>query len=316
MTGACRWIAAIVLVFVSPIALSGGETAQPAADTVAILYPEVPEPERGLFELLRQGARTSIESAGARSAELAVGEGETQPDLANRVRESGATRILILGRRAYERSAGLERTYPAFAAAVDLPVGESSRVSGIAMYPDPGVVFATLHVLAPRIERVIIVVDRHSTEWMVKAATTVAREKRLDLVIHDAHSLAEGASHAWNILRYGNPDTDALWVLDSSGYATGDVLPQLVEESWERHFLVFSSVLQHVNQGALFAVYVDPKGLGRTAGTKVLQIKRGAHEIVFLQDLERAVNMRVAAHLELPISGTMANTFDLVLGRR
>src|SRR5258706_53858 len=104
-----------------------------AADTVAILYPELPEPERGLFGLIRQGARDSVDSAGAHSVELAVGESDSKADLAHRVQEAGATRILLLGRRAYEASAGLERRYPTYAAAVDLPVGKSSRVSGITM---------------------------------------------------------------------------------------------------------------------------------------------------------------------------------------
>jgi putative ABC transport system substrate-binding protein len=303
-------VALALAVLLAPLTLAR------AADTVAILYPELPEPERGLFELIRQGARGSVDSAGAHSVELAVGETENKADLANRVQEAGATRILLLGRRAYEASAGLERRYPTYAAAVDLPVGKSSRVSGITMYADPAVVFKTLHLLAPRIERVIIVVDdQKNSGWMLDAAKTVAREERLEPVIHDAHSRSDGANQAWNILQFGNPDTDALWVLDSSGYATDDVLPELVAESWRRHFLVFSNVVRHVREGALFAVYLDPKGLGRRAGSQVLQIRQGAHEIVFLQDLERAVNTRVAAHLELPVSGALASTFNLVLGR-
>lgn len=290
-------------------------TPAQAAETVAILYPDVPEPERGLFEIIRLGTRDSIAAAGARSVEIAVRENESKVDLANRVQEVGATRILLLGRRAYELSEGLERRYPTYAAAVDLPVGKSSRVSGITMYADPKVVFKTLHLLAPRIERVIIVIDKQSSTWMLDAAKAAAREERLDPVVHDAHSRSDGTSQAWNILQYGNPDTDALWILDSSGYANEDVLPELTAESWRRHFLVFSNVVQHVREGALFAVYLDPKGLGRRAGVQVLQTKLGAHEIVFLEDLERAVNTRVAAHLELPVSGALASTFNLVLGR-
>jgi putative ABC transport system substrate-binding protein len=248
--------------------------------------------------------------------ELAVSDSDDKATLSSKVQASGATRILLLGRRAYEVSEGLERQYPTFAAAVDLPVGKSSRVSGITIYPDPALVFKTLHLLAPRIERVIIVVDRQSAGWMLEAAKTAAREERLDAVIHDAHSRSDGANQAWNILQFGNPDTDALWVLDGTGYANEDILPELVAESWQRHFLVFSNVVQHVREGALFAVYIDPKGLGRRAGSQVLHIKQGSHEIVFLQDLARAVNTRVAAHLELPVSGALANSFNLVLGRQ
>ena len=286
-----------------------------AAETVAILYPKLPEPESELFELIRGGARDAIDSASARSVGLAVGESESKEDLANRVQAAGATRLLLLGRRAYELSAGLERRYPSYVAAVDLPVGKSSRVSGISMYADPTEVFKTLHLLAPRIERVIIVVDRDSSRWMLDAAKTAASEERLEAIIHDARSTADSANRAWNVLQYGNPDTDALWVLDSSGYATEDVLPELVAESWRRRFLVFSNVVRHVREGALFAVYVDPKGLGRRAGAQVLQTKQGAHEIVFLRDLQSAVNTRVAAHLELPVSVAMTNSFNLVVGR-
>ncbi len=311
--GRNRWAIVLALVTACWAALVG--VPAHAADTVAILYPELPAPERALFVLIRDGARDSIESAGAHSVGLAVGESESKEDLANRVQSAGATRLLLLGRRAYELSAGLERRYPTYAAAVDLPVGKSSRVAGITMYADPVEVFKTLHLLAPRIERVIIVVDQDSSRWMLDAAKTAAREERLEAVVHDARSTADGANRAWNVLQYGNPDTDALWVLDSSGYATEDVLPELVAESWRRRFLVFSNVVRHVREGALFAVYVDPKGLGRRAGSQVLQTKQGAHEIVFLQDLQSAVNTRVAAHLELPVSVAMASNFNLVVGR-
>jgi putative tryptophan/tyrosine transport system substrate-binding protein len=310
--GRNRW--AVVIALVACWAALTVVPAQ-AADTVAILYPELPAPERDLFELIRDGARDAIASTGAHSVGLAVAESESKEDLANRVQAAGATRLLLLGRRAYELSAGLERRYPTYAAAVDLPVGKSSRVAGITMYADPAEVFKTLHLLAPRIERVIIVVDQDSSRWMLEAAKTAAREERLEAVIHDARSTADGANRAWNVLQYGNPDTDALWILDSSGYATEDVLPELVAESWRRRFLVFSNVVRHVREGALFAVYVDPKGLGRRAGSQVLQTKQGAHEIVFLQDLQSAVNTRVAAHLELPVSVALASSFNLVVGR-
>jgi putative ABC transport system substrate-binding protein len=312
-TGRSRWTLSIALL----AACWGALAALPAhaVDTVAILYPELPEPERELFDLIRGGARDSIQSAGAQSVALSVGETESREDLAKRVQAAGATRLLLLGRRAYDLSAGLERRYPTYAAAVDLPVGKSSRVAGITMYADPAEVFKTLHLLAPRIERVIIVVDQDSSRWMLDAAKNAAREERLDAVIHDARSTADGANRAWNVLQYGNPDTDALWVLDSSGYATEDVLPELVAESWRRRFLVFSNVVRHVREGALFAVYVDPKGLGRRAGAQVLQVKLGEHEIVFLQDLQSAVNTRVAAHLELPVSVALAGSFNLVVGR-
>jgi putative tryptophan/tyrosine transport system substrate-binding protein len=313
--GMLRWVAPVVFILGWGVGLAISPSAH-SADTVAVLYPELPEPERGLFQLIREGAQKSIDAAGARTVELAVGETETKADLTQRVQEAGATRVLMLGRRAYETGTGLEKRYPSFVAAVDLPVGKSARVAGIAMYADPAVVFKTLHLLAPRIERVIIVLDQKSSGWIVDAAKAAAREERLDAVIYDAHSLAEGASHAWNVLQYGNPDTDALWVLNGSGYANEDVLPELVAESWRRHFLVFSNVVQHVHEGALFAVYLDPKALGLRAGTEVVHVAQGAHNIVFLQDLDRAVNTRVAAHLELPVSGALANTFDLVLGRQ
>ena len=309
--GRNRWL--VVFALAGLLALVAAPAR--ASDTVAILYPDVPEPERGLFEIIRQGARDSIGSAGDRSVELAVADTEDKTELARRVQGAGATRVLLLGRRAYEASAGLERRYPTYAAAVDLPVGKSSRVSGITMYADPTVVFKTLHLLAPRIERVIIVVDHQSSAWMLEAAKTAAQEERLEPVVHAAQSRSDGANQAWNILQFGNPDTDALWVLDSSGYANEDVLPELAAESWRRHFLVFSNILEHVREGALFSVYLDPRGLGRRAGSEVLQVKLGAHEIVFLQDLQRAVNTRVAAHLELPVSGALASTFNLVLGR-
>lgn len=283
-------------------------------EVVAVLYPQLPSPEQRIFTLIRAGVRTSAEAEGARVVEIEIAEKDTAATLTERIQRVQASHLVVLGRRAYEISAKLERAYPMWVSAIDLPIGPNIR-TGTNLFPDPAQTFSTLRLLAPNVRRVIAVIDPQRSAWLVKPAQLTAQAAGLTLVIHEAQTVSQGASILWNILRYGNPHTDALWLLQGQ-FATPEVFRHLVEESWTRQFILFSNVLEHANEGALFALYPNPQQIGARAGREVLQLQRASSGILFLDEVSKALNTRIASHLGLDLPPKVSRQFDLILGER
>ena len=110
--------------------------------------------------------------------------------------------------------------------------------------------------------------------------------------------------------------TDSLWLLEQGQFVNADTLPRIVEEAWANEFLVFSSVLQHVSEGSLFALYMDPRTLGGRLGQLAITTDPRAAAIAFDDAPARAINLRTARHLSKIVDIATAKGFDLTLGER
>lgn len=279
-----------------------------------VLYPELPPPERDVFTLLRAGIQSGAARAGVPVASIALEENASASEYAARVRARSPRAVIALGRRAYQLTNAMELNTPVLVAGVDLPAGSASA-NGISLAPNPRIVLATLRSVAPQIQRVIVVTDRERDRWLIEPAAAAARAAGLQLQVHPASSVGEAGAHYLNIFRYGNPRTDAIWLLEDGNFITSDTLPRIIEESWSRNFLIFSNVLAHVSKGALFAHYPDPHPLGERLAQLALNPQRGPPEMRFLEDLKRAANVRVGAHLGPAVNKAQLAKFDVVLGR-
>jgi putative ABC transport system substrate-binding protein len=93
------------------------------------------------------------------------------------------------------------------------------------------------------------------------------------------------------------------------------LLPEVLRETWEKNFVVFSSNLDHVRKGALFSLYPDNFGMGRSLAILALkQIEPGSklESVNLLRDLLVAVNLRTAEHLGLRFSSQTRREFAMV----
>lgn len=280
---------------------------------LVVLYPDLPQPERDVFTLLRAGIQSSAARAGVAVAPMAVDENASPADFAARVRNRNPRAVIAIGRRAYQLTNALALDTPVLVGGVDLPVGTATN--GISLAPNPRIVLATLRSVAPQIQRVIVVTDSQRDHWLLEPATAAARAMGLQLQVQEAKNVGEAGAHYLNIMRYGNPRTDAIWLLEDGNFVTSDTLPRIIEESWARKFVVFSNVLAHVSKGALFAHYPDPRTLGERLGQLALNPQRGPPGMRFLDDVKRASNLRVGAHLGPAVNNAQLATFDVVLGR-
>jgi putative tryptophan/tyrosine transport system substrate-binding protein len=304
-----RRIARVILACASLLA----SWALPAQSTsLVVLFPEVAQPERDVFTLLRSGVEAEARRAGLDVVATSVPEGAAPGVYADRIRARMPRAVIALGRRAFELTKAMALETRVIVGGVDLPVGASA--DGISLVPDPRIVLATLRAVAPRIERVIVVADPDRDRWLIEPAAAAARARGLILQLHAASGVGEAAAHYLNALRYGNPRTDAIWILEDGRFITPDTLPRVIEESWSRSFLVFSSVLGHVRKGALFAHYPDLRALGERLAGLALTDSRPI-EIRFLEDVKRAANVRVGSHFGPAINNAQLAQFDLVMGR-
>ncbi|MEZ5575793.1 MAG: hypothetical protein R3F44_09205 [Candidatus Competibacteraceae bacterium] len=80
--------------------------------------------------------------------------------------------------------------------------------------------------------------------------------------------------------------------------------------------LVFSNSLLHVNRGVLFAPYPDHIALGHRLAelaSRALRTPNTPSSIEVLRAVKRALNLKIAAHLDLDIHRNTERKFDLVL---
>lgn len=279
-----------------------------------VLYPELPPPERDVFALMRTGIQSVAGRAGVGVTSIALPASASASDYEASFRASTPRAVIALGRRAYELTQQINLEVPVWVAGVDLPVGRGGA-NGISLATDPRTVFATLRSVAPQIQRVVIVTDPDRDRGLLAPATAAARAVGLQLQVHPARTLGEAGAHYLNIFRYANARTDAIWLLEDGHFITADILPRIIEESWSRHFVVFSNVLAHVSKGVLFAHYPDSRPLGERLAQLALKVPPTAAEMRFLEDLKRASNVRVGAHLGPAVNNAQLSRFDVVLGR-
>lgn len=300
------WISLACALFLLPL------TAFAQSNALWILYPDVGQPERDAFTLMRTGIETVAARARVEVVAIPVPENAAPTEFAARIRSRPPRTIIALGRRAYQLTKAMEVETPVVVGAVDLPVGAAEN--GISLTIDPRIVIATLRAIAPQIQRVTVIADPERDRWWIDPARAAADRAGILLQLHSASTIGEAAAHYLNVFRYGNPQTDAIWMVDSGRYVTADTLPRIIEESWSRSFLVFSNTLEHVNQGALFAHYLDPRPMGERLARLALD-RNARPEMRFLEDVKRAANARVGTHLGPAVNNAQLSQFDVVLGR-
>ncbi|WP_375211223.1 ABC transporter substrate binding protein [Hyphococcus sp.] len=187
------------------------------------------------------------------------------------------------------------------------------------MTADPVFLLSRLKTLMPEKRRIIVVYDPSKDRWLIERAKAISASIGVTIVAHEATTLSEASSHYWNILKYGNPETDVLWLLSNPSFVSNSNLPRLVEESWRRNFAIISNNIDHARRGALIAIYPDLEAMGAQLADLAIATYENPNkrpEIEPLGAVKFAVNKRIANHLGVSISAQDERSFDLILGER
>jgi putative tryptophan/tyrosine transport system substrate-binding protein len=312
----CRvLIAARVLIAVLGSALA---VPSPAAE-IAVVYPKTAKPYGEVFHRIVEGVEHGAGDAND-VLRFELADDSRADELENWLAAHAPAQVITLGYRAYRAYEATPNRQAPIIGALDASPDRFPDATGIGLAPDPGIVFDTLKLLSPNTRRVLVVYNPDRDRWIIDLANEAARERGLRLQAFAAEDIGEASRHYWNILKYANPDTDALWLtLDGVLLDERVNLPVIIEQSWANRMVVFSSRLEHAALGVLFAVYPDPEALGRRlAGLAIARMSGGedASGIVPLRDVSRALNVRMSSHLGLAVDARQRGAFDLILGMR
>lgn len=287
--------------------------ASEAHKAIAVIYPDIAEPYRSVFTKIIEGIE---DAAGGKVSSHAVGANADAAELGAQLKRQQVKVVIALGRQGLKVASALERDLAVVVGGVLLlPDAEHKSLSGISMTPDPALLFMRLRSLQPSVKRVHVVYDPQHNEWLIKLAREAARAQGLELVPHEARSLADAAKRYESVFAAADGRRESVWLpQDPTTVDESTILPLVLKESWNRNVPVFSSSYLHVKKGALFVLYPNNVELGRNLAMSALKSLAGESRkgIVPLREVYAAVNLRTANHIGLNISSQLQRSFDSV----
>ena len=297
-----------------PVGLGSDVPGHPAAPAsgIAVLYPDLGEPYREVFNAIIEGV---AEQAGAPVWRYPLAPDQEVAGLQTRLRRGGTRVVIALGRQGLKAATTLDRDFPVvLGGVVAIPEGVR-RHTGISLTPDPAVLFTHLKRLLPGVRRVIVVYNPQNNEWLLTLALAAARAQGLELAAFEARDTAAAARlYQSQITRAGSHD--AVWLpQDTTTVDEGTILPLVLRQSWRYSVPVFSSSFAHVRKGVLFALYPDNRQLGRALAQTALRLQAGEAVppgMLPLQAVLTAINLRTASHLGLNLDYQQQRRFDFV----
>lgn len=281
--------------------------------SVAVLYPELREPFRSVFMEIVGGIEAGLKTP-VKSYTLTNDDSALKSQLAQERIQVAIT----LGRAGLLMARKLADTLPVVVGATFIsPDAENRGLAGITLAPDPDALFDRLKKLAPDIKRVSVVYEPKSKTWEIDQARKAAKERGVTLNALPAEDLRSSAMLYRTVLDETRENGNAIWLLqDDAAMDERALLPLILKEAWDNNLVVFSSNPDHVRKGALFSLYPDNAGMGRSlaamARTRLQGSSSKSADIEPLKDLLLAVNLRTAEHLGLRFDSQDRHQFDLV----
>lgn len=291
-----------------------------APPSIAVVYPDVREPYREVFLEIVRGMEAEL---GQPVALYPLNDTENGAGtLTARMKGDGITVVIALGQAGYVAAKTLSAELPVVVGAVLLPPGPDSQgLSGISLIPDPDILLARLKDLVPKAKEVTVIYDPRRESGEITRAREVAEGRGVTLHALPAADLRLSAETYRQVMGEITNDSAAIW-LPRNNVVTDEqaLLPLVLREAWDKSFVVFSSNVGHVKKGALFALYPDNFGLGRSlallAKSRGQEVANRGGTIEPLRDLLLAVNLRTADHLGLHFATELARSFGVTFPRR
>ena len=301
-------------IFLSAVALLAITSLACAGESpIAVIYPDIGEPYREIFEKIIEG----IESKSAAPlAKYAVRSNTDNAALGTSLKQKNIKVVIALGRQGMKTAATLDSNISTITGGVlNVPQSEVHAAPVVSLSPDPALLFARLKTLMPSVKRVFVVYDPNINDWLIKLANEAAQAQSLELVAYEAHDVRSAVRLYQEFFTKVDSRSDALWLpQDPSTVEEASILPLVLQESWNQSVAVFSSNVGHVRRGALFSLYPDNVAMGKTlagiAQNFLATGEFGKQGMVPLRDVQIAVNLRTAQHIGLNTS--RQQKFDMI----
>jgi putative tryptophan/tyrosine transport system substrate-binding protein len=285
--------------------LAGTTPAWAAKDTIAVIYPDIGPPYRGIFEEMINGVEDKV---GEQVAIYAVNPGSDIGALKSSLLHQNTRVVIALGQQGMKTAMGLSNDFKVVAGGVlSVPESQAGGQPVVSLTPDPALLLARMKSIMPAVKRVFVVYDPAVSDWLIKLAKASAHDQGLELVAYQASNLRSAVKFYQQIFSEADGDSDALWLpQDATTVEDSSILPLVLQESWNQSIPVFSSNFSYVRRGILFSLYPDNVALGaslaRLAQGILLSGDYANRGMTPLRDVKSAVNLRTAKHLGLKSS--------------
>lgn len=279
-----------------------------AANTLAVVYPDVREPYLSLFDQIRKGVQDQYDD---KVIGIAVPMTSSSDSLLTDFTNSNVTKAVFLGKKGYDLAKPM-------VGKIDLVVGafplRPGGMGGVSVDASPDTTFGYLRKLAPKVSTVHVIYSRYNT-WVIKLAEIAAQKHNLKLNAIPANNLKKAVMHYHKLMPELQPNTDAIWLpLDRKTVNDKIVLPMILERAWERRAVVMSSKPTHAKRGALFSLYPD----NYRVGVRLAEMVQDGltTDVEPMRQILIAVNLRTAAHLGYKYEGQITEEFHLMFPER
>ncbi len=289
----CAGCLALALALPAPTAWAGN-------DQIAVFYPDIGPPYRGIFEEMVKGVEDKL---GRDIYSYPVRSTTDTDDLRNNLTSQHTGVIIALGRQGLKSANMVNGDIRLVVGGVmTVPDEDARKQPVISLTPDPELLFRHMKNLRPGTKRVFAVYNPAYNSWVMKLAGKAAKSLGLELVLLEAQDVRTAVQHYKKIFDEADSKRDTVWLpQDPTSVEESSVLPLILQKSWSKGVAVFSSNFNHVRRGVLFSLFPDNIGLGGSLAVlaqDILESKNKKVEGIYpLRDVVSVGNQRTAKHL-------------------
>ena len=282
-----------------------------AMPSVAVIYPELRAPYNKIFDDIAKGIEKKVNG---KTKRYVLSKDYSQKDLDEWIRKNDIKVCVALGGRGEKAANQFAQDIPIILSGILKP--KLSNQPGISLAASPDKLFSKLKQQKLNIKQVIVVYNPKKSEWLIREAQSAALKHGLELITYTTSSLSESAKIYRKVFKRLRIEDAAIWLPpDSTSMDNRTLLSFVLEQSWARNVVVFSSSPAHVNKGVLFAMYPDNMKLGQSLGAVALEELSGGTKLrgmIPVEDLKAAFNRRTAEHLGVRFTSEDLRDYDAV----
>ena len=268
------------------------------AATLAVVYPKVPAPHDELYKQIIGGIERQFEGT-IDLIEVPHRLKKTEASkLAQQLDEQNPTMVITLGRSGRMVGRLLKSGVPWVSGAYLIRPNGSAGITPIA---DPNVMFENLKELAPEVKRIYVVYSS-SNQWLIELSSEAAQRAGYEFFSFKVKNITETLAKYDDLIKNTVTPNDAIWLpIDRYSAETDSVVPMIIEQAWEKRFVVFSSRPELVRRGVLFSFMPDNEvtGIELVKMVESLRSKTMLPMVKTTSVVSLAVNLRTASHLGL-----------------
>ena len=209
---------------------------------------------------------------------------------------------LLLGTEARNAAQRVRLRHPAVSG-LQYASPEQAPIGAVSLDFDPEAFLPELKLLLPQRNRLLPVYMRRRDDWIIDRLRPIAKKHNFSVAPAAAADLSEATDHLSGILRYGNPETDVIWILGGGDLVTDDTSTHLFQQAYNARFPIFGGRRAWVDEGALLGGEPDFAEHGAQMVRMLLRmIETGKPGYELSGKISFALNVRVARRIGILVT--------------